>query len=307
MTNTTVRDTTGQDTDAGAPSAADAVSVPTRRVSFDDALQDLPRHFARDGDLVSSHVIAMLSSVFPDGEDFFVRSVRHYRKRIDDPELSTQVAGFIGQESIHGREHRALNGRLAELGYRTRQVEWVTRRFLAVRERVMTPKANLAMTAALEHFTATLAELVLTDEQMRLGAGAQGVQELLLWHALEESEHKAVAFDVYRAIGGSERTRVLTMKLIRTLFVVSMSTFVAISLLGDRATYRPRTLLASLRTLRDNPVFGRDIREQLRDYDRADFHPNDRDTTALVQEWRHELFGPAGTMNQRLTGRRPAA
>src|SRR5437870_9840520 len=95
-------------------------TVPTRRISFEESLQDLPKHFAADGDLILSHLAASLSSVFPDGEDFFVRSVRHYRDRIEDPQLKRQVAGFIGQEALHGREHRTFNVRLDELGYPTK-------------------------------------------------------------------------------------------------------------------------------------------------------------------------------------------
>ncbi len=79
-------------------------------------MRDLPRHFAADGDLISGHVIVALSSVFPDGEDYFVRSVRHYRDRITDPALKRQVAGFIGQEAVHGREHRVFNDRLGRAG-----------------------------------------------------------------------------------------------------------------------------------------------------------------------------------------------
>src|SRR5579872_1005740 len=136
-------------------------NVPTRRMSFDEALQEVPRHFGADGDLVGSHVMAALSAVFPDGEDFFVRSVRHYRDQISDPQLKRQVAGFIGQEAMHGREHRAFNDRLDQLGYPTKKVERVTKFGLELRERLLPAKSNLAATAALEHFTATLAELVL--------------------------------------------------------------------------------------------------------------------------------------------------
>jgi hypothetical protein len=110
--------------------------VPTRRVSFDEALQEVPRYFAQDGDLISGHLIAALSSVFPEGEDFFVRSVRDVRSQLEDPELKRQVAGFIGQESIHGREHRAFNERLAELGYPTRIFDRITKRGLATRYKV---------------------------------------------------------------------------------------------------------------------------------------------------------------------------
>src|SRR5437870_2389041 len=141
--------------------------VPTRRISLDDSFQDVPRHFAAGDDLVQSHLAAALSSVFPDGEDFFVRSVRNFRDQISDPELKRQVAGFIGQEAMHGREHRTFNDRLAELGYPTKTFERVTKKGLAIRERLLSPKSNLAATAALEHFTATLAELVLTNEEVQ--------------------------------------------------------------------------------------------------------------------------------------------
>lgn len=281
-------------------------AVPTRRVSFEDGLAELPRHFAADGDLILSHLFASLSSVFPDGEDFFVRSVRRFRDRIDDPELQRQVAGFIGQESVHGREHRALNDRLDELGYPTKRAERLTRWGLAARERIMTDKSNLAVTAALEHFTATLAELGLSDEVARTLPGEPVVRDLLLWHALEESEHKAVAFDVYRAVGGSERTRVFTMKGIRIGFIVGMTLQVVVSLLGDRDTYRPRTLRRSWRHFRHSPMMRREVWDQLRDYDRSDFHPDDRDTAELVEYWRNELFGPDGTLVGRLSGS-PAA
>src|SRR4051794_30929412 len=155
--------------------------VPTRRISFEESLQTVPRHFAVDGDLILSHVAASLSAVFPDGEDFFVRSVRNFRDQITDPELKRQVAGFIGQEAMHGREHRAFNDRLDQLGYPTKRFERITKKGLALRERFLSPMANLAATAALEHFTATLAELVLTNDEVRAHFGNEEVKNLFLW------------------------------------------------------------------------------------------------------------------------------
>jgi predicted metal-dependent hydrolase len=276
--------------------------VPTRRISFEASLRDMPKHFAADGDLILSHLAAALSGLFPDGEDYFVRSVRHYRDHITDPDLKRQVAGFIGQESIHGREHRALNDRLAELGYPTKGVEAFTRRGLEFRERVAPPVSNLAATAALEHFTATLAELLLTSDETRDLFGHPEVRHLFLWHALEESEHKAVAFDVYKAVGGSERMRVWTMKALRLGFVVGLAVQVTFSLLGDRATYRRGNLRRSWGRFRRSPLMRRALWDQLRDYDRPDFHPDDRDTTELVERWRAELFGDQGRLNDKLAG-----
>jgi uncharacterized protein len=276
--------------------------VPTRRMDFEESMRDVPRHFARDGDLISGHVIAALSSVFPDGEDYFVRSVRHYRDRVSDPALKRQVAGFIGQEAVHGREHRVFNDRLAELGYPTKHYEKFTRFGLRIRGRLAPAKANLAATAALEHFTATLAEVVLTSEEIRDLMGAEPVRDLFVWHALEESEHKAVAFDVYRAVGGRERLRVWTMNFFRYGFVLGMGLAVVLSLLGDRATYRKGNLRQSWRRLKTSPIVDPKLWAQLKDYNRPDFHPDDSDTTALVETWRVELFGENGTLNDKLIG-----
>ncbi len=274
--------------------------VPTRRISFEAALQEVPRHFAVDGDLILSHLAASLSSVFPDGEDFFVRSVRHFRDQVTDPALKRDVAGFIGQEAVHGREHRAFNDHLDALGYPTKVNERITKWGLQLRERIATPKSNLAATAALEHFTATLAEMILRDEEARNLFGHPEVRDLFLWHALEESEHKAVAFDVYKAVGGSERTRVLTMRLLRFGFVIGMGVAVTTSLLGDRRTYQRGVLRASWRRFRRSPIVSKALWEQLKDYDRPDFHPDDSDTEELVATWRATLFGEAGRLNDKL-------
>jgi predicted metal-dependent hydrolase len=269
-------------------------------MAFEESFDNVPRHFAVDGDLVLSHVAAALSAVFPDGEDFFVRSVRNFRDEITDPALKKQVAGFIGQEAVHGREHRALNEHLATLGYPTKQVEKLVKYGLKLRERLLPKKANLAATAALEHFTATLAELVLTSEETRALFGSEEVRDLFVWHALEESEHKAVAFDVYKAVGGSERMRVWTMNMFRYGFVLGMGFQVAVALMLDKASYNPVRLVRSLRRTLNSPVVTKELWLQLKDYNRPDFHPDDRDTIALVEQWRAELFGTNGTLNDKL-------
>ena len=286
-----------------AAGAVPVRSVPTRRISFEERLAKVPKYFAADEDLVNSHLAVALSSVFPDGEDFFVRSVRHYRDRITDPELKRQVAGFIGQEATHGREHRVFNNRLEELGYPAKEGEWITRKMLGLRTRLAPPSSNLAATAALEHFTATLAEVLLSDEAMLELFADDAVRDLFLWHALEECEHKAVAFDVYAVSGGSERMRVWTMVALRYAFVGSMAVSIALSLARDKSTYQKGRLRTSLRRFKRNPIVSRSVWERLKEYDRADFHPDDIDTDDLVREWRERLFGDAGSLNDLLAAR----
>jgi predicted metal-dependent hydrolase len=272
-------------------------TVPTRRLAFE--YPTLPRHFV-SGDPVMSHVVAMLSAMFPDGEDFFVRSVRAQRDRITDPELLEQVKGFIGQEAMHGRAHRAFNERLAELGYPTKGVERFVDTTLRFRERVLPDKANLALTAALEHYTATLAETLLEDEEARGHFDVPEVRNLLLWHALEESEHKAVAFDVYRHAGGSEGLRRFTMNMTNVLFVTFTVGATIVSLAKDPTVRRdPRGLLRSLKGLRRNPFLTKAVARRIRAYNRPGFHPDDLDAEELVAHWRTELFGVEGSLTER--------
>ena len=277
--------------------------IPVRRMSFDEAIKTVPKHFARDNDIVLSHIAVALSSVFPDGEDFFVRSVRHYRDQINDPQMKKDVAGFIGQESIHGREHRVLNERFAEMGYPTRLVERVTKKGLELRTKFAPASVNLATTAALEHFTATLAELILSDPDARGMFGDETVKNLFLWHALEESEHKAVAFDVYKTVGGGERMRVITMNVLRFGFPIAIIGQVIVSLLLDKDARRhPRRVWKSLRRVRQSPLLSKKLWNQLKDYNRRDFHPSQSEHTGLVELWREELFGTNGTLNDKLAG-----
>ena len=279
------------------------VPVPTRSMEFDSWLERLPKYFAPDGDIVMSHVLSVLSSVFPDGEDYFVRSVSAVQDRIHEPELRRDVAGFIGQEEMHGREHRALNTKLAELGYPTEAIGRYVRRITEFRERFQGERANLAFTAALEHYTATLAETLLSHPEARDAVGYDGVKYLLMWHALEESEHKAVAFDVYKEMGGTERMRVLTMWITHLTFVLETSIWTAISLAMDPGARRhPVRVLRSVWRLRRSPFATPQAVRQLFEYHRRGFHPNDRDTTALIAEWREKLFGSEGELNELLAG-----
>ncbi len=269
--------------------------VHTRRIRFSYPTGTMRQHYV-DGDLVMSHVVAVLSGMFPEGEDFFVRSVRDLRHKVSDPELLDQVAGFIGQEVTHGREHRELNERLAEMGYRSVKVDRHVRRLLGLAERFGSRRRRLAVTAALEHYTATLAECLLSKPEAQRLLGETEVRSLLLWHALEESEHKAVAFDVYRASDGPEWLRIWIMRTVSLMFLLEVVGHTALSMLRDRATYNPVTLVRSLLALRHSPFLGRDVLHRLRSYNKEGFHPDDWDATELIERWRAELFGERGTL-----------
>lgn len=274
-------------------------AVRARRIRFHYPTGSLERHYV-GGDLVMSHIVAHLSATFPEGEDFFVRSVRRFADQITDPELKSQVQGFIGQEVTHGREHRVLNERLQQMGYPTSRTDHGTRMDLQAFERLLSPLTCLAITAALEHFTAVLAETLLTDERARALLGSTEVRSMLLWHAIEESEHRSVAFDVYRAVGGTERRRIWTMRVIRLTFTMNVALFSTISILGDRAAYHPVRLLRSLAQLRHSPFMTRAVLARLGRYTKPGFHPDDTDNTALLEHWTAALFSEQGYLKSNL-------
>ena len=274
--------------------------VQTRRIRFDHAPGALDRHYVQ-GDLVMSHAVAVLSATFPPGEDFFVRAVRHHAEQVTDPELKQQVAGFIGQEVTHGREHRELNRQLQDMGYPTHRIARHVKGVLRRLDQILPPIARLGHTAALEHYTAVIGETLLTKPEAQELLGTSEVRNILLWHALEESEHKAVAFDVFRAVGGSEGRRRLSFAIASIGLIATVVVGTMLSMfLTDRSAWNPVRLVRSLWRLRRNPFVQADVRRRIAAYWRKGFHPDDHDVTELLEQWREDLFGEQGSLTDHL-------
>jgi predicted metal-dependent hydrolase len=269
----------------------------TRRIRFWFGEKDpLGKYFA-DDNIVLSHFVAGLSGVFPPGEDSFIRSVRRVADRITDLALKKRVAGFIGQESTHGQEHRHLNEKLIEMGYPIAWHESQPLKDMVIRLEDRVPaRLHLAVTAALEHYTAMLAQRVLSSEEVQAIPGDPEIWYLLKWHALEELEHKSVAFDVYRAVGGSERMRIAVMAVLIALTIPLVTIELAISLAYDPVARRqPLRLLREMHELYRGPLLKGSLRDAAK-YLRPGFHPDDIDTTALLNHWQQELFGTEGAL-----------
>ena len=265
-----------------------------RRVRFPMPTSTKRQHFV-DGDLVMSHFISVLSATFPEGEDFFIRSVKYFQSSIDDPQLLTAVKGFIGQEATHRHQHRLLNERLQAMGYPTARIDRHVARLIKLLERRFSPEMRLSMTSALEHYTATLAEIILTSDDAQKLIGQTEVRPILLWHAFEESEHKAVAFDVYRLVGGTERTRVRGMRIASVILFGELILQTALSMASDKASYNPVTLVRSLHRFSRTPMFTADALQRFRSYNRPGFHPDDWDSAAVLERWSKELFDQDGS------------
>ena len=164
--------------------------------------EPIPRYWL-DGHVHRTRLFDAMSLFFPEGERFFIESLRHYRDRVPaDTQLATDIRAFIGQEAMHSREHRDYNQRLETQGIGATDLEAETVRNLNLARDKASPAQQLAMTLCLEHFTAIMAHAVLSDDAVLAGAHPT-MRQMWRWHALEETEHKAVAFDLYRHLFGS--------------------------------------------------------------------------------------------------------
>lgn len=147
-------------------------------------------------DPVKTAFLNALSITFPQGESLFIEAVRRYRD-VADPKLKEQIAAFIKQETLHTREHIVFNRLIEQAGYDvTAMNAYTTNRIAIARSRP--PVAQLAVTVALEHFTAILAHGLLKDP-IHLKGVPDEIARLWKYHAIEEIEHKSVAFDTYLA------------------------------------------------------------------------------------------------------------
>lgn len=284
--------------DLAHESAGSTRMITTRRPQFDFGEGLGGRHFAR-GDLLTSHLVALLSAIIPEGERFVVDAVKRYRSEIEDPELRKQANAFVGQETMHQREHERLNEVLRAMGYPTRFVHHtgvllrrIGRRFPA--------HTQLAVTAAIEHWTAVLAEYSLGGDRPMAGEIDEEVAAFLTWHLIEELEHKSVAFDVMRALGTTEAQRVAAMRLLILLVGPGLMLGLLVSLAKDPAAWNPANVRRSLRWMRTSSSmsdgsFGADVRS----WNRHGFHPDERDHTELLERWRADAFGPGSIVEQR--------
>ena len=146
------------------------------------------------GRVEATAIYNALSTTFPKGEAFFVESVRAFRDGAP-PKLAEEIRAFTTQEAIHSREHDAFNKRASASGYDLSKLEAQVEKRLAV-TKGRAPIVSLAATMALEHFTAILAHQLLADPRHLSGAEKE-TADLWRWHAVEEIEHKGVAYDTW--------------------------------------------------------------------------------------------------------------
>ena len=265
-------------------------ATPIVRSNLDFKLADVPRYWFA-GDPFLTRMFDALSLTFPDGERYFIQSVRLFRDQIQDPDLKQRVADFIRQEAQHGIAHDKMNQVMKDQGMPVDQFIQRLNKVFKFELKYRSPQYNIAMTAAAEHLTALMAE-TLYGEKDTLQDAHPYVRALFAWHASEEMEHRDVAFDVMQQVGNvPEVTRKMALVL-TTGLMFGFTLYRANVMLRCDGFNRTQRLKMNVRGLQW--LFGkqgklRKMQSQYRDWFKPDFHPSQHPIIAQYDVWLETL------------------
>jgi uncharacterized protein len=253
---------------------------------FDVELTDVPRHWMA-GHPMPTHIVNGVNLLFPIGERFFVRSVKAHLDQIEDPQLRADVRAFFSQEGRHANAHDRFNQVLRDQGFEIDSFLGRYERALRAMEKRMSPALRLSTTAAVEHYTAIMAEGAFSGGL--LDHAALPMKTLLAWHAMEEIEHRSVAFDVLQKINPSYWLRLAGLA-VATTALAGFWVWAAISLL--RQDDARKTAPPFMATDKRPPIVRRVFLRGIRAYIRPSFHPKDADLDHLAAAWMRTNLPP---------------
>ena len=259
---------------------------PVVRSNLDFKLSEIPRYWF-GGDPFLTRMFDALSLTFPDGERYFIQSVRLFRDQIKDPDLQKRVADFIRQEAQHGIAHDKMNNLMREQGMPVDQFIQRLNYMMNYDLKNRSPEYNIAVTAAAEHLTALMAE-TFYGQKDTLRNAHPFVRAMFAWHAIEEMEHRDVAFDVMKDVAKTpEWLRQYTL-LITTFLMFGFTIYRANVMLKHDGFSPLQRLQMNIRGLpRFFGIKGTLTRmgKQYRDWFKKDFHPSQHPVIAQYDVW----------------------
>lgn len=237
------------------------------------------------GDAVATAWHNALSASFPAGEAFFIETVRRFRDQVP-AELAAQIDQFVKQEAHHTREHVAFNRQVTGAGY---DIAAIDKRIAdsLVQARTTHPVAQLLVTVSLEHFTAIFAHAMLARAGQQFDGASAETRAMWIWHAIEEIEHKGVAFDTYmhitRSLKPAKRWAIRSLVFFRVSrnFVANRVND-ALALLAQDGITGWRAKARLWWYLLGTPGVLRQVALPWASYFRPGFHPWDHDDRALI-------------------------
>ena len=261
----------------------DGLKFAPRRESFD--LDEILTADWHGGGAYRTAWFNAMSLLFPLGEKFFIDSVCHYQGEIEDPQLQQEIASFRAQEATHRLQHQKYNELLCELrNYDLDRFEKNERERMAWAYRELPARRRLAGTVANEHLTAIMANDMLSNRDVLVGADPQ-IARLWEWHGVEETEHKAVAFDVFVAVGGTVSERRQALLLNTFFFFKDTLRNVCIMLQTDGKLWSVREWASGFKFLFIKPGMLRRVFPAWLRFFKKDFHPWQDDNRDLIDAW----------------------
>ena len=263
----------------------DNVAIKPQRMGFEFG-EKVP-HYWLDNSYILSHTMNALSVLFPQGEQFFVDAVRYYQDQINDPKLKKEVRGFIGQDAMHSLEHKSMNQHVRDQGMPVEELEEHLEVVLGIAKKL--PKRHqLAITCALEHLTAMMADMLLERSDVREDMH-ETMRPLWVWHAIEETEHKAVTYDVFKQVGGTYAERTFYLAFSTAALGVVASYFTTRMMLNDRKNFSLKdSALGLWRMWGKNGTFSSLVPTWL-EYFKPGFHPWDHDNSELIARFKEQI------------------
>lgn len=237
------------------------------------------------GDAVATAWHNALSASFPAGEAFFIETVRRFRDQVP-AELAAQIDAFVKQEAHHTREHVAFNRQVSGAGY---DIAAIDKRIAdsLVQARTTHPVAQLLVTVSLEHFTAIFAHAMLARGGKQFAGASADTRAMWIWHAIEEIEHKGVAFDTYmhitRSLKPAKRWAIRSLVFFRvSRNFIANRVKDALALLAQDGITGWRAKARLWWYLLGSPGVLRQVALPWLAYFRPGFHPWDHDDRALI-------------------------
>lgn len=272
-------------------------TMPIRHFNFQFDSKELDTKFYMQKEWASAY-FAALSIFLTYGEELVIETARYHRDLIQDPILKQRITALIGQEALHSKVHNEYNDAMIPHNHPVTFYRFLAEKVFEYSFLKFPQPLKLSMMAGIEHFTAVLAEYMMKHEDHFYYSDDAKTRGLWMWHMLEESEHKDVAYDVYQILSGNYALRIAG-------FAVAFATIMGGVTLGALLLpflQKPRNMVslsfwkeaktsASLLFGPKNGVFGSTM-GHIADYFRPDFHPNDHDTTAFLAYYKEKLLNP---------------
>lgn len=276
--------------------AAQMPPLPIRHFNFKFDGLGIDHKFYMQAELASAYFSA-LSIFLTYGEDLVIDTARHHRDLVKDPVLKQRLTSLIGQEALHSKIHEEWNEVLKENGYPVTFFRFLAGIVFDYGFNRLPQPMKLSLMAAIEHFTAVLAEFMMKHESNFFHSHNEKQRALWMWHMLEESEHKDIAYDAFQTLSGNYPLRVAG-------FFPAMFTILFLILIGGLYIpfYAQPKKMFSLSYWKDvkrsigllygkDGVYGSAIGHVF-EYLKPNFHPNDHDTAMYLEYYEKRLLDP---------------